>query len=295
MIGILQNPHLDSSEMKEIVNWHWENISKLLGSFKGKTPNGETIEDLKKEIAPLTFEEIVKAKFDDLQNILDALSNKNLQRFVTDSAAPKHFFIAIYENFRKKFGLEFVEKLELSVCPYCNRNYINNGRRNTTAQFDHFFPKSVYPILALSFYNLIPCCSVCNHIKAEKPIGVSPYDKMTTDKLLRFDVVPKAYGKYTVSLNALQPAMKQNIDVLDLEELYSMHDDLLNELALKTKTYPVVYKDFLMKLFKDKQTFGEMTAREFYYGTYLTEEKYYLRPLSKFVKDVIEQLEKSSH
>ena len=29
-------------------------------------------------------------------------------------------------------------------------------------QFDHWFPKKKYPLLAISFYNLIPCCTYCN-------------------------------------------------------------------------------------------------------------------------------------
>jgi hypothetical protein len=72
-----------------------------------------------------------------------------------------------------KYGL--AQKLNLKVCPYCNRNYtltINKEVVNshlgkikvvkTRPDFDHFFCKSKHPILALSFYNLIPSCAICN-------------------------------------------------------------------------------------------------------------------------------------
>lgn len=61
-------------------------------------------------------------------------------------------------------------KANLKVCPYCNRNYIpvvsydeKNGKKKVLApEMDHFYPKSKYPYLAFSFYNLIPICNTCN-------------------------------------------------------------------------------------------------------------------------------------
>lgn len=53
-----------------------------------------------------------------------------------------------------------------NTCTYCNRQYTitlkKDGEFSTRPQFDHWFPKSVFPLLALSFYNLIPSCSICN-------------------------------------------------------------------------------------------------------------------------------------
>ena len=49
--------------------------------------------------------------------------------------------------------------MEIEVCPYCQRNYISsyeeNNSKKTTADLDHFYPKSLYPFLALSLYNFI--------------------------------------------------------------------------------------------------------------------------------------------
>ena len=63
----------------------------------------------------------------------------------------------------------FVKNLGLRICPYCGRAYIfrvvkvgKNGLVSVKPQIDHFLPKSAYPFLALSFMNLIPCCSQCN-------------------------------------------------------------------------------------------------------------------------------------
>ena len=44
-------------------------------------------------------------------------------------------------------------------------------------QFDHFYNKSKYPLLAISFYNLVPVCGTCNHTKGKNDVDYSPHDK----------------------------------------------------------------------------------------------------------------------
>lgn len=65
-------------------------------------------------------------------------------------------FNEFYDNWSsKKINHWIVKKTELKVCPYCNISYTYSRGKAVTAQLDHFFPKSEYPILALCFYNLI--------------------------------------------------------------------------------------------------------------------------------------------
>lgn len=79
-----------------------------------------------------------------------------------------------YKNWgsRTTYGAySFVEQLDLKTCPYCNRNYtflVNEENGKLRPEIDHFYPKSIYPFLAMSFYNLIPSCSICNHTKSDK-------------------------------------------------------------------------------------------------------------------------------
>lgn len=59
-------------------------------------------------------------------------------------------------------------QLHTGVCPFCNRIYTSTVYRGTVrASFDHFFPKSVYPYFAISLFNLIPICDVCNKNKSD--------------------------------------------------------------------------------------------------------------------------------
>ncbi|NJL19526.1 MAG: HNH endonuclease [Bdellovibrionaceae bacterium] len=45
---------------------------------------------------------------------------------------------------------------EVGVCPYCD------GSRELP-ELDHYYPKSVFPQLAVSPWNLVPVCQHCNH------------------------------------------------------------------------------------------------------------------------------------
>jgi len=74
-----------------------------------------------------------------------------------------------YDEFVKKTSkwnaYDLTEKLDIKVCAYCNRNYtftITFPSKLVRPELDHFLPKSVYPFLALSFYNLVPSCHTCN-------------------------------------------------------------------------------------------------------------------------------------
>ena len=59
-----------------------------------------------------------------------------------------------------------MSELGVSVCPYCNRQYVTNyesdNDEKTSADLDHYYCKSRYPFLALSVYNFVPSCQICN-------------------------------------------------------------------------------------------------------------------------------------
>ena len=61
---------------------------------------------------------------------------------------------------------EVLTALYVPVCPYCNRQYITKygkiGEEEATADLDHYYHKSLYPFLALSVYNFVTSCSICN-------------------------------------------------------------------------------------------------------------------------------------
>ena len=60
-----------------------------------------------------------------------------------------------YDTYSKrKTVVEILRKMNVTVCPYCNRQYIFTLKSgNARPQLDHYYPKNKYPYLALSLYN----------------------------------------------------------------------------------------------------------------------------------------------
>lgn len=82
-----------------------------------------------------------------------------------------------------------LRNLHVRVCPYCNQIYtvtlpsreeLKKGEtfKTTRATFDHFYAKSDHPYFAVSLFNLVPSCGVCNSNKSNKIEEiVYPYDQ----------------------------------------------------------------------------------------------------------------------
>lgn len=81
-----------------------------------------------------------------------------------------------------------MEQLNVRTCPYCNRNYTTfTATKKMRPDFDHYYPQSIFPYFALSFFNLIPSCSFCNRKKSDY-FGFS-----ILDTIIDKSVVPLIY------------------------------------------------------------------------------------------------------
>lgn len=65
---------------------------------------------------------------------------------------------------------KLVGSYSLRICPYCHLHHVNYHSQKAgypkklelRPPLDHFLPKSIYPYLAVSLYNLVPSCHQCN-------------------------------------------------------------------------------------------------------------------------------------
>jgi len=190
----------------------------------------------------------------------------------------------------------FVETQGLKSCPYCNRNYtfvVNNKNGKLRPEIDHFYPKSIYPFLAMSFYNLIPSCQICNHTKSDKMKEdlENPYD--IKEGTYKFTYTPNSVDFTTVENQKYDfdnfeidiTGNEANIDLFKLEELYKQHKDVVLELFIKKAYYPESY-------IKELSDFG-FSKDEIYrylFSNYNQEDDLHKRPLSKLIKDISHEL-----
>lgn len=224
-------------------------------------------------------------------------------------------FERVYTNFsNRKFGHQWAERLGVTVCPYCNRSYIftvKKDARNGKArpQYDHFFPKSIYPYLALSMYNLIPSCAVCNggksnvdSFKDQKVQYLNPYVEGYGTKTV-LQITPKKKKdrihsyvglaeEYTVKPESAPDVDKdaakriQNTwDLLKLGPLYEKHSDYIRNILRAKQIYTEEYLDQLMKSFPG--AFDDMDdLKNVVYFNYLDEEGWGKRILAKLTHDL---------
>jgi hypothetical protein len=193
-----------------------------------------------------------------------------------------------------------IQKLGIKVCPYCNRNYIYNvDDTKRTSEFDHFYPQAHYPFLAMSFYNLIPSCKVCNSLKNEKDLKINPYDERFDKQThVTFSFSPKNINFYhsekAIKSKYIFTQDKESINhdfkTIELFKLYAHHKDIVLELIQKSVMYNESYIDELMKnyegiLFRNREDLLRLIT-----GGYVSDEDLHKRPLSKLIKDISKEL-----
>lgn len=206
----------------------------------------------------------------------------------------RKYMIGQYEKVRKEILYKILDSLNISVCPYCNRQYIFGADNNhkVSAQFDHFYSKSKYPYLALSFYNLIPCCPTCNKAKGEEHIEINPYIEGFENKgKLIIDSPLNCILKNTdweIRFES-DDRCRTNIQAFALSELYKKHKDYAYEIMLKSIANQKGYYNDLKMSFSKLGITDELIDR-IVWGNYLDERQLSNRPLSKMALDIISQI-----
>jgi len=203
------------------------------------------------------------------------------------------YMIGQYERMRKEYSYKLLDELNIKVCPYCNRQYtfIVNKEKKVSPQFDHFFNKSDYPYLALSFYNLIPCCPTCNHTKGCDPIKVNPYITGFGDGVIKIDNLSNCLmhnGEWNIIIDT-DDDCNTNVEAFALSELYEQHKDYAEEIVLKAIANEKSYLEELKKTFHGMNLSDDMIELVLW-GNYLNEDDFEKRPLSKMASDIIKQV-----
>ncbi|WP_052090950.1 HNH endonuclease domain-containing protein [Desulfosporosinus sp. HMP52] len=234
----------------------------------------------------------IKTAFDTNKCIFDAYEGDDPnKKYVKDS-----LFNNIYKAYGKLDNNWLINELGITVCPYCNRDFINNRGKSTSAQLDHFFPRSRYPIFAVSLFNLIPSCYACNHIKLVNEIAVSPYNyKFDYKNALKFSYTPLSsdylndHKQLKVDINIKQKDIYSNIKVMRIDKAYELHADYVQELIKKSKVYnKVQILEYLREypgLFSSKEELLRII-----FGNYIQEKDFGKRPLAKLTVDILEEL-----
>lgn len=245
-----------------------------------------------------------------LEDIAKQLDGKNkwMVKFL------KGEFKNLYEEFTGMVAYDFLKRLQIRTCPYCNRNYtftikkVSKEDFSTRAELDHFYDKSSYPLLALSFYNLVPSCHTCNHSKLVAKAGVNPYFEGFTSKFKVIKPVTKvtvqnavdelnvneilgAKSKedFSLAISTRNNEEQKNIEVFGLHELYNEHKDYVMDIIDKANAYNSVGAQNLIDAFQGTGR-SPQDVLDFVWGRDVEDKDFINQPLSKLKHDILEQL-----
>jgi hypothetical protein len=197
---------------------------------------------------------------------------------------------------------KLINAIGLNTCPYCNRAYIYTIKKGSiNPQLDHFYPKALYPLFAVSLYNLIPSCAVCNSAGAKGskdtlnkyPI-TSPYLINHTDfhfshQLLSPAIIKGDYSEDTINIYFDKCSNNHNTEVFHLEELYKIHSDHVVDLLYKRK---YVFTDDYIKTLTAivGHKIDQSQINRFIVGAYVEPDSYHKRPLSKLYTEIAKNI-----
>ena len=204
----------------------------------------------------------------------------------------------------------------IEICPYCQRNYISSYEENndekTTADLDHFYPKSLYPFLALSLYNFIPSCQICNsRFKGNKDTRDSVYlyeegfdelgVKFRTSKEVISEILGERYSDFYVKIDYENlknkedgEKVKNSIENLGLDRVYKKsHNQYIQNLLYNIEKYPENYLENCVEMFESNV--DKKKQLEEYFKD-IVKEPYRKRiengePLAKLTKDILEEFD----
>lgn len=217
-----------------------------------------------------SFKDVICASPDTLVKLRDSLDQLQNSNITLNKKEANYIINTLYgtidnDGYGKSAKQVLIEATNITVCPYCNRNFIYNisnpinKKVKSTCELDHFFPKKKYPLLAVSFYNLIPSCHFCNHMKGTKELqAFYPYLITSAEtSQIRFTYHPLAVDYLSnkdslkVDINTLPKIICSNkqwngwnsnnirhdISILKLNQLYEKHNDVVQKLLLKYQLY----------------------------------------------------------
>lgn len=206
-----------------------------------------------------------------------------------------------YEKFVRPIMVPIIEAMGIRTCVYCNMQYaLTIDHSKGLYELDHRYPKSKYPYLCITFYNLQPSCPTCNHGKnaaaadfglyTTDPNELHPFHLVANSHLYlrkcRFD--PQYINIHLVSsdvhnLTNCQLAKTHEKDFL-IDSVYAAVKDVAEETIWRCKAYDDTYKDLFIKNFPE--LYNKDALHRFVFGTYSDDKNVHCRPLTKLIRDI---------
>ncbi len=311
----------------DIETWYLNTVNQV-GSNGYKTPKMRLDEILLKNLTPeqYRFIEFLNSEFDTIITLKPDMQSKLINRLErlgcnqllfdyntneTTQFGKMVLWAFRYKEFRDNKLVLLAEKQNIKTCLYCNSQYTltieQKNEKLAMFQFDHFFPKSKYPYLSISLFNLIPACPSCNLNKSAAFYKLDRFVHPFVEdfhKLFEFKIPNRGHIKLLQGEMALKEELKpflypsnstkvkNYIKEFRLTGIYHRHTDIVEEIYMTAYAYKNKGKEALLdlvnengrKIFNSKEEIERLLLKNF-----TLEEDINKRPLSKFMQDMAKQ------
>jgi len=243
----------NEEELKELFELKENFITgeELFNKWKELILKDEDI-DLYNKFKDILFKDLTIGNFKKLRDTKNKVGKIENNKFIN--------FLFDYRHWKRNIIKFFENNLTMSVCYYCNLEFINSKKNKKDFTLDHFYSQKDYPYLSISLYNFIPSCSICNSdYKKDKEINsLSPTCR-------DFDFDKKVKFKLFLSKDCKDFNIKSKDDIeIELKEKYSnRYQNYIDTFNLKEryKNYPI-HKDIVFEMIENAQLYPESRLKE---------------------------------
>lgn len=225
-----------------------------------------------------------------------------------------------YDALRDREFLKILNPLNIKTCVYCHSQLTLTIEKTIAIEddpdqgicagditewkglleLDHRYPKSEYPFLCTSFYNLYPVCASCNKAKSDKSSDFFLYHTGPEFTLFRFALsndsvvnywVSKEIEKIELIFRHIDPneendkIVEKYDNMFSITKIYDTQKDIIEDLIHKQQVYTKEYNKTLINNFTNLFPDQGMLTR-LIIGTYEHERDVFKRPMSKFIQDI---------
>lgn len=247
--------NLKIENLDDIRDWYWSFLKQHLDRqiWQNGITYTQALDTFFSNYFGVNFERVIKATHAELINLKESYESGACQVLPEYIFTMKEFYaelanksvgIGPYAIKDRISAFHLMDKFNAPfVCPYCNSVSIVNkpNIEMRCSELDHFFPKSYFPFLSLSFFNLVPICHTCNSHKKDNLFEASPFFANDISTLSKFDY--KGDHVTGVSFSLLFESsneMKSNSRFLDIEGFYQRSNtQMLKNILSKVDRNPI--------------------------------------------------------
>lgn len=219
-----------------------------------------------------------------------------------------------YPYVQAKVFPQIIRELGIKTCVYCNAQYaITTHDNEPLYQLDHCYPKSRYPYLCASFFNLQPCCGSCNQRKSNEDMRYGEYNVSiwrekddSVEDYFHFHIEDASLSSYLTERSSetldiqflteenapadLRSLLDEYKKIFRIEGLYKEHGDVAEELIWKKYAYSDEYIASLKAAFGESFKGLESELPRLLYGNYMNKADVYKRTLAQLSQDIAKQI-----